>query len=639
LADTAGNEIPLKLTNNPSLRVKGEIGMFNRKTSIAFILSFFIPIIACDKKSDTEKAKVYFTKGIERLNENNWTKAGEYFREAIQYNLNHQLAHEKYQDVEYYYFERKDEVLKEYRELYAKHSQDALFSYLLARILDSDEKTKLLQKALSIDPTFVPAYRELLGPLVFGQKYEEASKIFETALLQCPNSIDLLLMKAQYLLRKGEPQEAIKTYRYIISGFRDSPEIAWAYRDIADLVDDPQEKTQLLENVLKYNVANRLFALYERLYGLYEQDDPLKAEQLARKAVSVKPPIEDRRVPSSGYRFLYNYYSKQDPSKAIEIVQELARSEVHDPDLYAYIGNRLVRDNKEIPLAIKLLERSIRFNTPENAFGLRAFGRIGYSALRKNADAQEAYFRSSLGWAYYKNADYKSALKMLQSASGRADWAEAEIQYRLGQVYEKIQQWEAANSAYIKSLAVQEDDKVRKAIEDLGEKVTNLKVLIPSKKTTDIDSLIAEAQLAVTKNAPDFTLRNMDNQNVSLSDYRGKVVLLDFWATWCGPCRAELPHFQKLMDSFKDNPSVAFITISTDITAEVVKIFCKENKYTFPVLMDKGTTAAYGVQGIPVLLIIDQDGNIRYKHEGFDSSINIKDLVTKEINLLAKKQR
>jgi peroxiredoxin len=93
------------------------------------------------------------------------------------------------------------------------------------------------------------------------------------------------------------------------------------------------------------------------------------------------------------------------------------------------------------------------------------------------------------------------------------------------------------------------------------------------------------------------------------------------------------------MDSFKDNPSVAFITISTDITAEVVKIFCKENKYTFPVLMDKGTTAAYGVQGIPVLLIIDQDGNIRYKHEGFDSSINIKDLVTKEINLLAKKQR
>jgi len=613
--------------------------MFKLRIITAFVILSFLAIIACNKRSDIEKANLYFAKGTEYLNRNNWRKAGSHFKKAIQLNPDHRLAHEKYQDVEYYYFERKDEVLKEYRELYAKHSQDALFSYLLARILDSDEKTKLLQKAVSLDPTFVPAYRELLGPLVFGQKYEEGSKIFETALLQCPNSIDLLLMKAQYLLRKGEPQEAIKTYRYLISRFRDSSEIAWAYRGLVDLTDDAQEKMQLLEHVLKYDVANRLSDVYERLYGLYEQHDSIKAEQLARKAISVKPPIEDRRVPSSGYRFLYNYYSKQDPSKAIEIVQEFARSEVHDPDLYAYIGNRLVRDNKEIPLAIKLLERSIRFNSPENAFGLRGFGRIGYSALRKNADAQEAYFRSSLGWAYYKNADYKSALKMLQSASGRADWAEAEIQYRLGQVYEKIQQWEAANSAYIKSLAVQEDDKVRKVIEDLGEKVTNLKVLIPSKKTTDIDSLIAEAQLAVAKNAPDFTLRNMDNQNVSLSDHRGKVVLLDFWATWCGPCRAELPHFQKLMDSFKNNPSVAFITISTDITAEVVKKFCKDNKYTFPVLMDKGTTAAYGVQGIPVLLIVDQDGKICYKHEGFDSSINLIDLVTKEINLLAKKQR
>jgi peroxiredoxin/tetratricopeptide (TPR) repeat protein len=612
--------------------------MFRLRIITAFVILSFLVIIACNKRSDIEKANLYLAKGTEYLNRNNWRKAGSHFKKAIQLNPDHRLAHEKYQDVEYYYFERKDEVLKEYRELYAKHPQDAFFSYLLARLFDSDEKTKLLQKAVSLDPTFVPAYRELLGPLVFGQKYEEASKIFETALLQCPNSIDLLLMKAQYLLRKGEPQEAIKTYRYIISGFRDSPEIAWAYRDLADLVDDPQEKTQLLENVLKYNVANRLLDVYERLYGLYAQDDPLKAEQLARKAVSVKPPIEDRRVPSSGYRFLFNYYSKRDPSKAIEIVQELTRSDVHDPDLYAYIGNRLVRDNKEIPLAIKLLEISIRFNTPENAFGLKAFGRIRYSALRKNADAQEAYFRSSLGWAYYKNTDYKNALKMLKSASGRADWAEAEIQYRLGQVYEKIQQWESASSAYTKSLAVQEDDKVRKAIEELGEKVTGLKILVPSKKTTDIDSLIAEAQLAVTKKAPDFTLRNMDNQNVSLSDYRGKVVLLDFWATWCGPCRAELPLFQKLMGTFKDDPSVAFITISTDITAEVVKNFCKENKYTFPVLMDKGTTAAYGVQGIPVLFVIDQDGKIRYKHVGFDPSTNFEDLMIKEIGLVLRKQ-
>jgi tetratricopeptide (TPR) repeat protein len=589
--------------------------------------------------SGKNKADVFFVKGTEYLNQNDWEKAGKYFKKAIQENPYHRLAHEKYQDVEFYYFEKKGEVLSEYQALMARYPKSAIFPYLLARILGPEKKAELLNKAISLDPTFVPAYIDLVVPEMLSQKYEEASKLFREALRQCPNSVDLLSLKADYLLRKGEAHEAIKTYRYVINQFRDSDQISWAYRDLAGLVDDPKEKIQLLENVLKYDVSNRLADVYESLYALYSQCDPAKAIELARKAISVKPPIEDRRVPSSGYSFLYRYYRKRDPSKAIEIIQELLKSQVRDPDLYTSIGNSLIVEKRELPLAIRLLEQSVTLNTPDNMYGLRIFGPPTYSTLKKIAGEQDAYYRSSLGWAYYNNGDYKRALKMLQSASGKADWAEAEIQYRLGQIYEKTQHRELAMSAYTKSLAMQEDEKVRKTAEDLGEKVTKLKVIVPLKRTADLDSLIAEAQLAVAKKAPDFVLKNLDSQDVSLSDYRGKVVLLDFWATWCGPCRAELPHFQKLMDSYKDNPLVVFVTVSADITVEAVKKFIKGNKYTFTVLLSKGTTEAFGVQGIPVLFVIDRDGKIRYKHQGFDSAINFEELMTKEINLVLGKQK
>jgi len=117
--------------------------------------------------------------------------------------------------------------------------------------------------------------------------------------------------------------------------------------------------------------------------------------------------------------------------------------------------------------------------------------------------------------------------------------------------------------------------------------------------------------------AINFTLTNMKGDKVKLSDYKGKVVVLDFWATWCGPCRASFPKMQELVEKYK-NRNVEFFFINvwekmsqSDIKMNVAK-FIKENKYSFNVLYDfKDEIAAkYKIEGVPTKIVIDKNGNM-----------------------------
>lgn len=132
-------------------------------------------------------------------------------------------------------------------------------------------------------------------------------------------------------------------------------------------------------------------------------------------------------------------------------------------------------------------------------------------------------------------------------------------------------------------------------------------------------SLSGHCLLAATK-APDFTLQSRDGKNVRLSDLRGQVVLLNFWASWCGPCRQEMPI---LDDIHKRYQSLGFSVLGVNLDAKSKKAidYLKDTPVTFPVLYDpKGDVSGqYGVQAMPSTVIIDKDGNVRFLHEGFKS--------------------
>ena len=119
--------------------------------------------------------------------------------------------------------------------------------------------------------------------------------------------------------------------------------------------------------------------------------------------------------------------------------------------------------------------------------------------------------------------------------------------------------------------------------------------------------------------APDFSLETVDGQRVTLSDLQGKVVAVNFWATWCAPCRLEMPDLEARAEQFPDRLSVLGVNFAE--TAEEVEAFRKEVGIEFPLLLDPKADVQrlYRVLGYPTTFFVDEEGTIRYQHIGLMS--------------------
>ena len=130
--------------------------------------------------------------------------------------------------------------------------------------------------------------------------------------------------------------------------------------------------------------------------------------------------------------------------------------------------------------------------------------------------------------------------------------------------------------------------------------------------------------------APDFTLPQLGGEKLSLSSYRGKVVLLDFWATWCNPCREETPHFVELQHRYGDR-GLQIIGVSMDDGPEPVRAFYEQFRVNYPVVMGTAKTGELygGVLGLPIAFLIGRDGRIYAKHLGAtDAAVFEKEIKT-----------
>jgi peroxiredoxin len=124
---------------------------------------------------------------------------------------------------------------------------------------------------------------------------------------------------------------------------------------------------------------------------------------------------------------------------------------------------------------------------------------------------------------------------------------------------------------------------------------------------TAVAALATAAPLAPSAPAPDFTLRTLDGQKLRLGEQRGQVVLVNFWATWCGPCRQEMPHLNKLYEKYKSSGFVLLGVNVDDDTTQAAGVASKLG-VTFPVL-----------NAMPSTVLIDRDGRVRYLHRGYQN--------------------
>jgi len=133
------------------------------------------------------------------------------------------------------------------------------------------------------------------------------------------------------------------------------------------------------------------------------------------------------------------------------------------------------------------------------------------------------------------------------------------------------------------------------------------------------------------KNAPDFTLTDRKGNKFTLSDHKGQVVVLNFWATWCPPCRHEIPDFIKIQKQLRDK-GVLFVGVSVDRNGwKVVRPFAKKFGINYPIVVDNGSvTQKYGpFRGIPTTFIINKKGKIRYAVTGMINGKALKPVLKK----------
>lgn len=117
--------------------------------------------------------------------------------------------------------------------------------------------------------------------------------------------------------------------------------------------------------------------------------------------------------------------------------------------------------------------------------------------------------------------------------------------------------------------------------------------------------------------APDFTLKNLEGEKVNLSDFKGQPVLINFWATWCPPCRFEMPAIQKMYDQYKED---GFVVLAVDVQESITQVqqYIDQGGYTFPVLLDYTGEISdlYRIRAFPTSYFVDPEGNIAVAHRG-----------------------
>ncbi|MBC8164242.1 MAG: TlpA family protein disulfide reductase [Bryobacteraceae bacterium] len=363
---------------------------------------------------------------------------------------------------------------------------------------------------------------------------------------------------------------------------------------------------------------------------------------------------ETNNTPSEVVRTLEKHLLKFPASaQKDEMEQAIVKSsmEVNDKKRILLYGERVLVQNMEQPMILERVsqillesgekepaERALKYSKKFEEI-LRALEKQGPSSRSKRAQLLEELDRA-LGKALIMQARATGILGKTDDAAGLA--SRAWSKYPSAAAARELGRWEAkagrnlnAVHRYAEAFTVADPKNTeaerardRAIMAELYRKEkgseTGLGDLILEAwdRTSAEVAKVAELQTqrdpnANLTNAADFTLTAVEGNPLKLSSLRGKVLVLDFWATWCGPCRVQHPLYEEVRQKFKDRDDVVFVPIDTDEDTSLVKPFLEQNKWSKKVYFEDGLGSLLRVSSIPTTIIIDKQGQIFTRMNGF----------------------
>ncbi len=568
----------------------------------------------------------HYKKGMDLLKKGEKSQALKQFSDAA----------DLFGDYETYLYSKLDSIKPIMQALLDKEPQSPVFSYLMGKWYQSAQRDTVGQRkawsfyerAVQIEPRFTWAYMGLASVSSRKGDNEEAVKNYSRAIDADPEFASAYSYLASTYEQMGKEDEALRVRKQLLQRDSTSSSATMVMLELARKAKALGEKEDLYWKAIRLSTSSELReGAYRELLWALGAEKPDSAESLARWILS-KNITSDKYTRQTAQLAIFNSLTRTHRDKVPAYAEGLLGEK--DPRVLGEIGVFCLDSLHNIQVALQCLGGAYKVCTKDFVEGTLIHG-FSIPAERLVQVAKEygsGFLARKLGQAYYELKEYDNAEKFFRES---IDYAVKNSYptalYQLGYALREKGNKGEAIKWLTQGLAMKHDDQALAALEKLLTEMGS--------KQSATEAVNAERRKSA-KPAPDFKLATLKSDTVQLSKLKGKVVMLDFWATWCGPCVSELPNLAKLYKKYADNPKILFFSIDTNEPASSIKPFMEKYNYSFNVLLGNLTSVShmYGVDAIPTKFLVDQSGRIQFKHIGGGPDPKVIDELSKEIDEL-----